>query len=406
MAELTCSQTWFLSDGSDTSGDDKLWTVPIFAVTDNGKVDDVSMMREQSMTFKIPVTDAGTFIKLNADQEVPCRVLYTSEMMANLSAAVLSKKLCPVDRAGLISDSYALVKAGKLDATELIKLLYNFREETDVVVWDAVAGVLSGLAQALLENEGISSSLEKFAAKVVTPTAKRVGWSGSADDDDNVKLLRGNLIGLLSKFCYKDADVLAEAKARFAKFQEDDGDVIALPSDMRVPVFKILLKNGGLKEYEDVLAYFSTASDNAEKKHVLNSLGAIPDTKLKLRTLEWTTSGAVKLQDCFYALGSVHYSGAAGSQQAWDFFKANHGKLNEMLGNASASLMQACIGFSCGGFASAAKATEVTEYFQANPVKGAERRIAQIVEGINGNGVFVERLVGSGLKDDAFWAQF
>ena len=114
----------------------------------------------------------------------------------------------------------------------------------------------------------------------------------------------------------------------------------------------------------------------------------------------------MKLQDCFYALGSVHYSGAAGSQLAWDFFKANHGKLNEMLGNASASLMQACIGFSCGGFASAAKATEVTDYFAANPVKGAERRIAQIVEGINGNGVFVERLAGSGLKDDAFWAQF
>ena len=135
---------------------------------------------------------------------------------------------------------------------------------------------------------------------------------------------------------------------------------------MRVAVFKILLKNGGLEEYEQVLSYFSTASDNAEKKHVLNALGAIPDAKLKMRTLEWTTSGAVKLQDCFYALGSVHYSGKVGAEMAWKFFQDNHTRLEEMLGNASASLMQACIGFSAGGFCSAAKATEVEEYVSSD----------------------------------------
>jgi len=123
-ATLECSQEWFLSDGSDISGDNKLWTIPIFAVTDKGTVDDVNMMREKKLTFKVPVVDGSTFIKLNADQDVPCRVLYTSEMMANLSHGVLSKKICPVDRAGLILDSYALVKAGKMDASELVKLVY------------------------------------------------------------------------------------------------------------------------------------------------------------------------------------------------------------------------------------------------------------------------------------------
>ena len=408
VATLVCSQSWFLSDGSDTSSleDKKLWAIPLFATTNAGKTDEVNMMREEKMTIKIPVLSSSTFIKLNADQEVPMRVKYTSEMMANLSSGVLTKELNAVDRAGLILDSYALVKSGSLDATELIKLLFCFREEDDVVVWDALSGALGGLAQALLENDAMSANLQAFATKVISGPAAKIGWSGSTSDDDKTKLLRGNLIGLLSKFAFKSEAVRKEASQRFAAFQADAADMKALPSDMRVPVFKIMLKNGGLKEYEEVLSYFDTATDNAEKKHVLHALGAIPDEKLKMRTLEWTTSGAVKLQDCFYAMGSVHYSGKAGSEMSWQFFKDNHAKLTGMVGNASASLMQACIGYSCGGFCSTEKAKEVVDYFKENPVKGSERKIAQITEGIRGNGAFVKRLEGSDLSKDAFWAQF
>jgi len=358
------------------------------------------------MTVKVPVKSASTFVKLNADQHVPMRVLYTSDMLANLSAGVLSKELSAVDRAGLVMDSYALVKSGDLDPTELIKLLFCFREEDDVVVWDAVSGALGGLAQALLENDDISLNLEAFATKVISGPAAKIGWSGSPSDDDNTKLLRGNLIGLLAKFCYKNDAVRKEAESRFAAFQDDASDMTALPSDMRVSVFKILLKNGGLKEYNDVLAYFDSATDNAEKKHVLQSLGVIQDEKLKMRTLEWTTSGAVKLQDCFYALGSVHYSGSIGAEMSWQYYKDNFQRLTNMLGNASASLMSACIGFSCGGFCKAAKADDIESFFNANPVKGSERKIAQIIEGIKGNAIFVERLENSQLKEKAFWDQF
>lgn len=114
----------------------------------------------------------------------------------------------------------------------------------------------------------------------------------------------------------------------------------ALPSDMRSAVFKIVLKSGGATEYEQVKVrsrrargspppphpppsplfrkgYFDTATDNAEKKHVLNALGATNDPKLKMATIEWTCSGAVKLQDFFYTIGSVHRSNSEGMQMTW-----------------------------------------------------------------------------------------
>ena len=35
-------------------------------------------------------------------------------------------------------------------------------------------------------------------------------------------------------------------------------------------------------QFEDVKAYYTSATDNAEKKHVLSSIGETPDLKLKM----------------------------------------------------------------------------------------------------------------------------
>ena len=383
-----------------------LRSIPIIASSAAGVSEDIQIMRSNSLTFTVPLSSPSDFVKLNSNQEVPMRVLYNSEMLKHLSVAVSSKTLSAVDRAGLLADAYALVKSGDLDPAELIKLLHHYKNETDFVVYEAVAGVLGGLAQTALLNENITEHLEKFATSLVSVLLEHVGWEEKEADDDNAKLLRGTLISLLAKFCYKEPGVRQEAARRFAKFLVDPSDMANLPSDMRPYVFKIVLKNGGLKEYEQVLSYFTTATDNAERKHVLSALGAAPDIKLKERTIEWTTSGAVKLQDCFYALGSVHYSGKAGAELAWKFLTENLPKLQEMLGNASASLLQACISSCCGGFASAERADEVEHFFKGKELAQCERKIAQTVEGIRSAGKNVGNLERSQLTSEAFWTQF
>ena len=69
-------------------------------------------------------------------------------------------------------------------------------------------------------------------------------------------------------------------------------------------VYKIVLMNGGLAEYEQILKTYHDTTDNHEKKYALLSLGATQVEALKQRTLDWTTkSGEVKLQDFFYAYG-------------------------------------------------------------------------------------------------------
>jgi len=119
--------------------------------------------------------------------------------------------------------------------------------------------------------------------------------------------------------------------------------------------------------------------------------------------VEWTTSGAIKLQDFFYAIGSVHRSDKDGMNLTWTYYKENFGRLKEMLGKASTSLMDALIVYSCGGFCSSEKADEIEKFFLDNPMPQNQRKVLQTVEGMRANAVFLGLLEKSELGDKGFW---
>jgi puromycin-sensitive aminopeptidase len=404
---LELEQSWFLADGSDipADGKDKLWTIPILTCSSAGTQEDMVLMREKTATVTVPLQSKSDWVKLNAGQEVPMRVQYSDEMLARLAKAVETKEMKrPADRVGVIVDAYALVKANQIMSPEaLLKLLAGYKDEDDCVVWQGLADVLGGLESVLSEDEKMSSNYSSFARKLVLPLVDKIGWEAKPEDAHLTSILRGIMVSLLCDFCSDDDNVKQEAKKRCEAFLEDPSNVSVLPSDIKVPVFKIYLKTGGEKEFNNVKGYYYSAKDNAERKTVLNSLGSTDDKKLKLATLDWTTSGEIKLQDFFYAIGSVSKTGKDGRNLTWQYFKDNHERLKEMLGNSSPSLMDAVIIMSAGSFCSLEKADEITNFFKENPYPKNERKIAQMTENMRANGKFLNILQASGLSKDEFW---
>lgn len=396
-------QSWFLSDGSTSENESKTWTIPIMTCTDTGTQSDIIFMREKTATVEIPLSSKNGWVKLNAGQEVPMRVLPTAAMIERISEGIKTKTLPICDRAALVTDGYALVKAGHMKPEDLIKLLSNYNDEDSYIVWQGISEVLGGLDTITQDDESMNANFKKFARKLVLQLSNIVGWEKQANDGHLTVLLRSTMIGLLSKFCCDDENVLGEAKTRFAKFQEDPSDMQNLPSDMRSAVFKILLKNGGEKEWNDVKSYFYSATDQAERKFVLGTLGATKVKKLQIQTLEWAISGEVKLQDFFYPMGSVGHSGKQGCEISWQFFQDNFATIKQMIGKGSPSLMDACIVNCAGGFCSEARADEIDAFFKINPLPQNARKIAQTVEGIRTNGKFLTKLQTSALANDDFW---
>ena len=398
------SQSWFLSDGSDVSKEEaKTWCIPVITCTSSGLQPDVTLMREETACITVPLDGPEGWVKLNAGQDVPMRVACTSSMLDRLAIGIKTKSLAVSDRAGLLGDAYALVKSGNMKPEELIKLLSHYSGETDAIVWGSIESVLAGLDTITSDDKGINAYLKAFARKLVKGLTTVVSWEPTPHDGHLTALLRTTMVSLLSTFCYDEQDVAAEALTRFMKFLDDPTDVKSLPSDLKTSVFRIVLKNGGIREYEQVLAYFDTATDSAERKHVLHSLGATPDSKLKRRTLDWTISGKIKLQDFFYPMGSVGRSSKEGREISWQFFQGNFHRIKSMIDKASPSLMDACIVSCCGAFCSEERADEIDAFFKAHPLPKNSRKIAQTTETMRANAKFLKKLQASELSNASFW---
>ena len=404
---LELEQSWFLADGSECPADakNKLWTIPILTCTQEGTQADMVFMREKTATLTIPLgANKNGWVKLNAGQEVPMRVQCTEEMLKRLAQGIESKELAPADRVGVISDAYALVKANQLMKPEaLVTLLASYKNEDNCVVWQGLSDAIGGLELILSDDEALSEYFKSFAKTLILPLVDLVGWESKEEDEHLMAILRGIMVGLLSTFCSDDEVVAKEAKTRTEAFLENPEDVKSLPTDIKSPVFKIYLKNGGVEEYEKIKAYFYKAKDNAERKHVLNTLGSTPDAKLKLATMDWTTSGEVKLQDFFYAMGSVSRSSKQGREITWKYYKDNFERIKEMLGKSSPSLMNAVIVMCAGGFCSEAMADEIDKFFIDHPLPNNHRRIAQMTENMRANGKFLSTIQASELSKKHFW---
>jgi len=405
--QLTLEQSWFLSDGSEYETEEeegKRWCIPILTCTEAGTQADTTFLREKRVSIEVPLATEGGWVKLNAGQEVPMRVINTTNMIERLAKGIKSKALPICDRAGLITDAYALVKAGQMPPDNLIRLLSSYTQEDEYIVWQGLSSVLGGLKLIMEANDlAMHDRFSKVAKKLVLHMIELVGWDKKETDGHQTVLLRSTIINLLSSFCSTDEAVVSEARRRFDNFLLDPTDMQALPSDMRSTVFRIVLKNGGKKEYDAVTAYFFTASDDAEKKFVLNSLGSTQSNELKLDTLRWCISGEVKLQDFFYTLGSVSSSNMEGRDMTWSFFCEHMQEIKGLIGKASPSLMDACVAYSSGGFCTLEKADEIEEYFKENPLPTSTRKIAQLLEGTRTNAKFFERLSGSDLVKEEFW---
>mmetsp|Transcript_20947 Transcript_20947/g.30195 ORF Transcript_20947/g.30195 Transcript_20947/m.30195 type:complete len:870 (-) Transcript_20947:137-2746(-) len=397
---IELQQSWFLADGSGAN-DDKIWTIPLIFATSSSESDKAVLMTQRRQTFTIPLASADDWLKINAGQHALVRVAHSPTMLQRLQEAIRSKSLSPIDRASLLLDSYALAKAGNADVDTLVPLLRAYDNEDSSTVWNALSGVLGGLNMLMSEIGGESyAAFKSFGWDLIKPAFKLVGWEAQADDSHSTKLLRATLISLLDTFGESDKQVFDEAKRRFDEHWENPS---VLSSDFKTSVYKMVLRTGGVKEFERLLQSYYDTDDNTLRRFVMTSLGATSDPNLKLRALDWTTkSGDVKLQDFFYTMGAAA-SGKEGAQITWTYFVDNLEYIKKKLAKASPSLMDAVIINCASQFCTLERAAEVEDFFKNHPLPSSAMRIGQVVESIRITGSMLLRVQSSSMTSSSCW---
>eukprot|EP00927_Polykrikos_kofoidii_P021664 TRINITY_DN20438_c0_g2_i2.p1 TRINITY_DN20438_c0_g2~~TRINITY_DN20438_c0_g2_i2.p1 ORF type:complete len:890 (-),score=180.27 TRINITY_DN20438_c0_g2_i2:203-2872(-) len=407
VSEVEVEQSWFLADGSVEAGDaEKSWFVPVIMGTDKGEIPVVFIEPENKVQKVVCgfLKDAA-WLKLNFGQHVPARVLYPSSMLGRLVSSM--KTLPPEDRIGLLSDSYALTKAGAMEPMQLVGLLNGFHGELNDKVWSELSAVLGGLRKVVQQglDEATVAAFVEFAARLITPAFEEVGWETRSSDDDNLKMLRSIILGLVSSYCFKDPVVISEAQRRCEAFLASPSDPSVLSADTRLAVLTLTVKSSTTLDIFDRLAKaHDDVTDAAIKCHIYQALSAAPTPEMRSRVLEWALSESVRAQDLIYFARAMPMTSKSGADAMFEWVKADYSKIYARLGETSMLLFMNVVKGSGSGFVTAERAAEVEEFWKAQAVYFVvEKAVAQTVEDIKSNAVFVDRLRSSEVSKSTAW---
>lgn len=232
--------------------------------------------------------------------------------------------LSSVDRFGVLSDTFALLKSSDETIDQVLLLWSAFAAETDYTVWNELSSEALELLAVFQYDRCAPALRARLCSMLFGPLAARFSWDVPAGEEP-LKVRRGAACArwacvdaapdrrctrktMLRALAFRmagrlgDAAVIAEAKRRF---DEHVSGVRPLHPDLRLPAFRITVANGGEAELERVRSIYRTTTQHEEKLDALSCMGATPDRGRLLDLMRFGLSDDVRLQDALYVYGYV-----------------------------------------------------------------------------------------------------
>lgn len=368
---------FFSSPLSARIKDATTWPIPIRFKTDAAQGTKTMLMQSRKHVFSIK----GNWIKANSGEFGVFRTMYSPELMLALKDPIVKKHLDHHDRLGLIRDAFAASEAGLLNVTDALTLAKHYENETDYTVWVELASGLADI-KALIAEERFHDHYNAFARTILTAIAKKVGWEKRKNESHAETLLRS--LALAHFGIYGDPQTVARAKRMFASINTRKNSV---PPDLRGAVYSITAHHGARGEHEKMSALYTTATLHEEKNRLGRALAHFPDKKLLERTLVFSLSKHVRVQDTISIVASV-LANPRGRELAWEFLRKKWNIFFARYGgqHGFSSLLSPA-----GSFTTRAKADEIRRFFKTHTAPGAERTIRQAIEKIHANEAWLKR---------------
>ncbi len=263
---------------------------------------------------ELPAGACGEAVKVNFGDIGYYRVQYGPNARAALGKALT--KLSPEDRINVLTDSWTLALGRYTEPSNWLSLIERLDAKDHRAVWDHVIGAFTQLDR-LSRDRAERPALEAYMRARLRPVFDRVGWDGSGSGDDDDTLLRGSLIRALGEF--GDAEVVAEAKRRFAGFLADPKSLSPALLDSVTHVVGVTASRD---EYEALIALARRTTVTSERVRYYNAAASARDADLARRTLALTLTKELSSTMVNSLINEVAQSGWQ-VQLAWDFVRQN-----------------------------------------------------------------------------------
>jgi len=272
---ITLTQQPFAFDG--LADPTRLWRVPVaigMIGADDAKPEPV-LLQARRTRIEQPGC-AGTLV-IDPASVGYFRVAYSPVLFAQLRSRW--PQLPAAARVKLLSDSWALARAGRAPLANYTALLAGLGDEPRLAVWKDPLYNLD-LLDHLLEGAPQRATLRRFAIRLLRPPFERLGWEAVPGEAAEARRLRADLAQALADF--GDAAVIAEAQARFQRFLADPA---SLPAALAEPVVHIAGRYATQADHDALVALAGAALTTEEKRRYHAALNAALDPLLAAQTL-------------------------------------------------------------------------------------------------------------------------
>jgi puromycin-sensitive aminopeptidase len=386
---LTLSQKRFIADGSPES-EGTVWQIPVDVSTagSKGNVAHKFLLKEKEEEVRLPGVGAEEWVKLNAGLTGYYRVEYSKDMLEQLLPAVRDRALDVLDRFNLVTDLYALVKAGELGAAQFLDLVDACSEEENYNVWAEMDVGIASLGNVLARDAALKDRFDAFVRKAYGKIVAKTGWDPKEGESSQVVLLRSLVLARVGMA--GEEGVKSTALHKFRDLVENGKD---LSPDQRAMIFALVGRWTGEEGFESLKKLFESSDFSEVQRHCLAAMANSPDCATQKKCLQYsTTGGKVRSGDLYLSFSSAT-STAAGQDTAWAFFKEHYQTIVEMYGGPNSAIFQAIVKISTRGQASEDHAKEVEEFFKEKIVKTPvlDRPVKQSVENVRLNAALLRR---------------
>jgi len=297
------------------------WHVPIVVRLSDGQMEETSTAIVGVTPEEIRANGPIEWAVANAGGNGFYRVRYTPELMDGLVERL--DQLDPHERYTLLDDTWAQVKAGRVDSGTYLDLASRYRDETEAAVWGLLSGSLSRLHRIVQPDA--KPAFESWVRTLIEPAAERLGWEPAPGEDDLTRKLRGTLLQTLGT-TGRQGHARERARRIVDELLESPESV---DPDVAVAAVYVTASAGTEADYRRFFERYEHAVDPQEEGRFMYALPQFPDTDLARETFKMTLDGRIRISNGPMVVGRLlgnEFNGA----QAWELIKENWNAIIEL----------------------------------------------------------------------------
>jgi len=369
--KVRLEQHRFWSDPA-TRGEDASWPVPLVLKTGRGAEVEERRVLLREPVAELELAEEPDFLFANGGATGVYRVAYDAPGLLALRGHLGA--LAPAERIQLLSDEWALVRAGTRDVAAYLDLCAGFGSEADHAVLDELVGRLAAIEHRVVADHD-RPALQRFVADLFRPQLEATGWNAAPAEPDAVRLRRAAAVRAMGLVA-RDPEVAREAVARLDRWLA--GDRQALEANLHEAAVALAARAGDRARFERFRQLFREERDPAFRRRYLMALGAFEDPALAAAGLEFLYAPeAVPLQDVAFYVGALLGNRVA-REPAWARLRADwepiYGRIK------GAPMLTRRVVESLGALIDRRHLSEAEAFLADHPLEEARQAIAQTLE--------------------------